>query len=147
MISPQLSMAVAQASVDDLRRSADPYSLAHRRAAPRPPAAADRTVTIRFGSIADQRQIACLAALDSSKPPTHPVLLAEVEGQLLAALAISNGAVIADPFHLTADLIGLLRARAAQLDANHRIGRLTRLRLWARTRSRAIAGKAARKCP
>jgi hypothetical protein len=141
MTPPYRTTAFAQTNVDDLRRAAEAYSIAHRRAEPVQPVAADRTVTIRFGSFVDQGQLARLAALDSSKPPTDPVLLAEVEGQLLAALAISNGAVIADPFHTTADLIGLLRARAAQLDGNRRIGRLARLRSWARARQRAGASE------
>lgn len=36
---------------------------------------------------------------------------------LRAALALKGGAVVADPFYPTADLIDLLRARARQLSA------------------------------
>jgi hypothetical protein len=64
----------------------------------------------------------------------QPVLLAEVDGQLLAALALSDGSVVADPFHRTADLIELLRARAHQLDGNRRARRSFRLRTWSRLR-------------
>jgi hypothetical protein len=45
------------------------------------------------------------------------VLVAEVDGQALAAISLADGAVIADPFHLTGDLVALLRVRAAQLQA------------------------------
>jgi hypothetical protein len=55
-------------------------------------------VTLRFASLADQGALARLAELDSTAPPTHPVLLAEVDGRLRAALAVTGGAVIADPF-------------------------------------------------
>jgi hypothetical protein len=147
MTSTQLSLACTRANLDDLHTSADTYSLPHRRADPRRARPTGRWVTVRFGSPADQGRLARLAALDSSKPPTDPVLLAEVDGQLLAALAISNDAVIADPFHLTADLISLLRARAAQLDTNRRVGRLARLRSWARAWPRAVASKDVRRCP
>jgi hypothetical protein len=78
---------------------------------------------LRFGSPADEDTLARLAALDSSKPPAYPVLLAEVDGQLLAALGLSDGTAVADPFHRTADLIDLLRARAHQLDGSGRIRR------------------------
>jgi hypothetical protein len=72
----------------------------------------------RLSSPGDERALARLAMLDSSTPPAEPVLLARVDGQLLAALALSDGSIVADPFHATADLIDLLRARARQLDGN-----------------------------
>jgi hypothetical protein len=58
-----------------------------------------------------------LAELDSATPPAQPVVLAEVDGQLRAALALTDGTLVADPFHPTADLIDLPRARARQLAA------------------------------
>jgi hypothetical protein len=95
-------------------------------------------VTLRFGSTADAERIARLAALDSSVPPAAPVLLAEVNGELLAVLSLSDRTVVADPFHPTRDLIDLLRARARQLDHHGRIGRS---RLWqTRPLLRAAAG-------
>jgi hypothetical protein len=77
------------------------------------------------------------AELDSAASPEQPVLLAEVDGQLRAALALTGGAVIADPFHPTADLIDLLYARANQLDATPRIRRSRRLRSRSRLRAPA----------
>jgi len=135
MISPQLHMALAQAKEDGPRRAADVYRLTHRRAQSGQPGAAERNVTLRLGSPADQERLARLAELDSSTPPVQPVLLAEVDGQLRAALALIGGAVIADPFHPTSDLIDLLRARARQLDATPRITRSRRLRSWSRLRA------------
>jgi hypothetical protein len=85
-------------------------------------------VTLRIGSLADQRPLARLAELDSAAPLGQPVLLAEVEGELRAALALSGGAVVADPFYPTADLVDLLRARARQLEAATPTGRS--LRSW-----------------
>ena len=54
-----------------------------------------------------------LAALDSSVVPTWPQLLVEIDGELRVAMSINDGAVIADPFYPTLELIGLLRAHAA----------------------------------
>jgi hypothetical protein len=118
MISPDLDLAVAQAKLDDFRRAADAYRQTHRRAQPERPVVAETSVTLRFGSRRDQRPLARLAALDSSTPPAEPVLLAEVDGQLRAALSLTGGTVVADPFHPTAELVDLLRARARQLDAS-----------------------------
>jgi len=112
MIPPYLNVALAQARSDDLRRAAIARSRTQPRAQAGRPVAGENTVTLRFGSPADEGPLAHLAALDSSKPPAHPVLLAEVDGQLLAALALSDGTVVADPFHPTVHLIDLLRARA-----------------------------------
>jgi hypothetical protein len=130
-------MAMAQAKADDLHRAADAYRLADRRTQPGRPVAAQRSVTLRFGTPADRQPLARLAELDSAAPPAQPVLLAEVDGQLRAALSLTGGAVIADPFHPTADLIDLLRARANQLDAAPRIRRSWRVR--SRSRLRALA--------
>ena len=131
MISPQQHLAVAQAQADQLHRAADAHRLSHSRAQPWRAATAERSVTLRFGSPADEGPLARLAALDSSAPPAHPVLLAEVDGQLRAAIALTGGAVVADPFHPTADLIDLLRARTRQLEAA-RIRRFRRARSWPR---------------
>jgi hypothetical protein len=94
-------------------------------------------LTLRFGSTADEDTLARLAALDSSKPPAYPVLLAEVDGQLLAALGLSDGTAVADPFHPTADLLDLLRARAHQLDGTGPMRRSGRLPSWSRVRALA----------
>jgi hypothetical protein len=130
MILPELHRALARAKADDLRRAADAHRLTHRRAQPEPPVATDRSVTLRFASPADQGPLARLAELDSTTPPAQPVLLAEVDGQLRAALALTDGTVIVDPFHPTADLIDLLRARARHLAATPPIKRSRRLRSW-----------------
>jgi hypothetical protein len=94
-------------------------------------------LTLRFGSPADEDTLARLAALDSSKPPAYPVLLGEVDGQPLAALGLSDGIAIANPFHPTADLLDLLCARAHQLDGTGRMRRSGRLPSWSRVRALA----------
>lgn len=75
----------------------------------------DTALTLRFATPDDGAALARLAALDSATPPAQPVLLAEVGGQLHAALSLSEATVVADPFRSTAELIELLRARARQL--------------------------------
>ena len=72
-------------------------------------------VTLRLGSPTDDRQLARLARLDSSKPLTQPILLAELDGTIAPALSLSTGTGVADPFQLTAGLVELLRVRACQL--------------------------------
>ena len=57
-----------------------------------------------------------LAALTDREPPDAPVLLAEADGRLIAALSTRTGEAVTDPFVVTNDVVALLRLRAAQLD-------------------------------
>jgi hypothetical protein len=72
-------------------------------------------VTIRYAADDDAAPLARLAELDSSRVPAGPLLLAEVGGELWAAVAIHGGAAIADPFRPSGPLVDLLRARTRQL--------------------------------
>jgi hypothetical protein len=81
-----------------------------------------KNITVRRASPADQVKLARLAALDSAKPPTGTVLVAEADSRMLAALPIGAGRPIADPFEHTAEVVALLELRAAQL-AERRNGR------------------------
>jgi hypothetical protein len=76
---------------------------------------ADTTFTIRRASDADAIAVARLAELDSASPPTGELLLAEVAGELWAAVEVEGGAAIADPFRPSGDLVELLRFRAARM--------------------------------
>ena len=101
-------------------------------------------VTLRFAFPDDFTDVAGLAALDSSVPPEQPVLLAEVAGEVRAALSLADGSVIADPFYPTASVVDLLRARAGQLlqDADHggrRQGLIARMRAAAAARGLALS--------
>jgi hypothetical protein len=72
-------------------------------------------VTIRRSYPDDRSALLRLAILDSADPITGDALVAEVDGELRAAVALSGGAAIADPFHRTADLVALLEVRASLL--------------------------------
>ena len=72
-------------------------------------------VVIRTATAADVPALHRLAALDCAACPRGPLLVAEVEGQIRAALPLAGGASVADPFHRAAELVELLRLRTAQL--------------------------------
>jgi hypothetical protein len=81
-------------------------------------------VTLRAAHPDDAAALARLAALDSRRLPTGPVLLAEEDGILRAALAPRTGTVIADPFAHTAHLVALIHRHATrQTTAPGRAGR------------------------
>jgi hypothetical protein len=72
--------------------------------------------TIRFAYPDDEAALRRLAALDSKPLPAGRLLVAEVGGELWAAVTISgHPEVIADPFRHTAALVALLRERAESL--------------------------------
>ena len=83
-----------------------------------PLATATATITIRTAYSDDDVALTRLAALDSAeKLPPRPVLLAEVDGELRAALSLRDGSAIADPFFATADLLALLEKHASATSA------------------------------
>lgn len=72
----------------------------------------DDTVVLRRATAADERDLRDLAELDSTRLGPGPHLVAEVDGRLLAAVSLHDGASVADPFRPTAGHVALLRARA-----------------------------------
>jgi hypothetical protein len=67
---------------------------------------------IRTATDADAPALVRLARLDSSRPPAGTVIVAEDGGQIVAAIATEDRAVIADPFRSTAPIVAMLRLRA-----------------------------------
>ena len=88
------------------------------------------SITIRPAYADDDSALARLAALDSAAaPPKSPLLVAEVDGELRAALSLRDGTAIADPFVPTMDLLELLRTHAAAGRRETRRGRRRQYRL------------------
>jgi hypothetical protein len=70
-------------------------------------------IMIRPAYADDYDALIRLAALDSADGvPPRPLLIAEVDGTLRAALSLRNGSHVADPFFPTLGLLTLLRAHA-----------------------------------
>ncbi len=79
------------------------------------PSGSAADVEMRLAGDADIEQIERLAQLDSRRAPRGPVLVADVEGDLWAAVSLDDGHGVADPFHPTGELLALLTTRAQQL--------------------------------
>jgi hypothetical protein len=71
-------------------------------------------IAIRLASEADNDTLLRLAALDSAPPPHGPVLVADIDGEIVAAHQLDRHRSIADPFRPTAELRELLELRARQ---------------------------------
>jgi hypothetical protein len=85
------------------------------------PAAAP--VALRPAVAADAPALRRLAGRETRSLPREPLLVAEREGRIDAAIGLRTGLVLADPFRPTADLRGLLRSYASALGAGRRTRR------------------------
>jgi hypothetical protein len=72
-----------------------------------------RQYTIRSATAADADDLRRLAILDSQPSLAGEILLAEMDGRLVAAVAMDGGRAIADPFVLTAAIVNALRVTRA----------------------------------
>src|SRR3954451_8262773 len=92
-------------------------------------------IAFRTATDEDDRVLRDLSALDSHSPLQRPAVIATVDGSPVAAVSLSDGQIVADPFTRTEDIVVLLRARVAALAAQRAsrrgIGTLARLRLAA----------------
>lgn len=77
-------------------------------------------ITLRPAMPADASAISYLAELDSRPALRGPVLLAEARGRPIAAIAVRDGAVVADPMRRTAAAVALLRTQRELLGRDHR---------------------------
>jgi hypothetical protein len=91
------------------------------------------SVTVRLAHEGDTSALSRLAERDGRPAPAAPLLVAEVQGRLLAARSLEDGGTIADPFvhsHHLAELLALrsLHLRAAREEAapRHRARDLAR---------------------
>jgi hypothetical protein len=79
-------------------------------------------VLMRRARVADAARIRELARLDDKRQPAGPFLVAETAGEITAAISLSTGTVVADPFRLTGDAVAMLRLRAAQVGQPNQLG-------------------------
>jgi hypothetical protein len=109
---PYLISVVAKERTQDMQSRAARSRLA--RTASGRQSRREAHVSIRDASPADAKELRRVAQLDSNEVPPAPLLIAEVDGRIWSAVSLSDGSVIADPFHPTAELIALLRRHATR---------------------------------
>jgi len=81
------------------------------------PTLAPHAITIRPVQRDDADAVKRLAGLDERPVPRGPLLVAEVEGVLEAAIGLEGGDTIANPFTESKAAVTLLHVRAVQLRA------------------------------
>ena len=80
--------------------------------------------TVRPAAEGDEQHLLRLSILDSQPEVRAPALIGEINGKPAAAMSLSTGRVVADPFAPTEALVAHLRVRAHALQT-HRRSRLT----------------------
>ena len=121
-----LLMNMAEQRSKELQDYASARRLAGRRrlSLTAAPAAGRQGVSIRRLGDADTEALDRVAGRDSAARPAGDVLGAELDGRLIAAMSITTGEVVADPFTRTDAARSMLLLRAAQLrEAHARDGR------------------------
>jgi hypothetical protein len=118
-MNPTITLAAASEHAADLRR----YAEDRRKASAASPQTDDESiVALRLAYAEDVGDVKRLADLDDAPALVEPAMLAIVDGQAVAALSLSDGRVVANPFVPTQKAVALLRLRAKQLsgERHHR---------------------------
>ena len=77
------------------------------------PTSAD--VVIRYARPDEADALATLAQLDSSRVPRGDVIVADVQGELWAAVSVEDGHAVANPFRPSGELTFRLSERAREI--------------------------------
>jgi hypothetical protein len=127
----------SQMAIHDHQRDLDGRTrAAFAGQAPEPATERQEALVLRLCTVADDAALERLAILETRPAPAGRYVVAEVDGDVVAAISLVSGAVLADPFRPTAELLPLLGMRAAQLAPEVRpsrgLPRWTTLRGWGR---------------
>jgi hypothetical protein len=116
---PEIMRLLVNEHVDDLRRAARPIARPSMREA------TDLAkIELRLCRVGDDPELAQLAVLAEQPLPFGRFVVALENGRLVAALPLTGGRMLTDPFVPTTHLRPLLELRAAQLRDPRRRRRL-----------------------
>ena len=122
-----LLIHMAHDHAGDLRREAERIRRARKGAATR-----EECLVIRPATARDRDAVIRLEQLEGRALAPGSALVAEVDGEVLAALQLANGSAVADPFRRTAHLVRQLEARrdnGSSVRGRRRLRSLLRTRL------------------
>jgi len=125
-VNSQFNLQIAREHIADLQRAAIAPPRAAETVMHEPKATP--VIALRLSGPDEADELAGLAGLDSSRPLSGDVLVAVVDGRLVAAISLGDGRVVADPLVPTDEARALLQARAAQLVQLPRLRRRPRFR-------------------
>jgi hypothetical protein len=124
----RMNLQIAEQRIADLHRAAA-ASRTVAEVVEAPKEEQTPVIALRLAGPDELDELALLAALDSQRPLSGDSLVALVDGNLIAAMSLRDGRVIADPLAPTDEARALLQTRVAQLRRKPRARRRRRLRL------------------
>jgi hypothetical protein len=99
------------------------------------------SILIRYGNAGDEVALERLAALDSRTLPKSSFLLAEIDGEIVAAAPLDVDAeLLRDPFRRTANVRELLSLQAGHVRRHRDVSRKGRRRFARAVRAHALRG-------
>jgi hypothetical protein len=111
-LHPEVLRVLAEGKMQDMRREqARNARVAAYERVPEEP-----TIALRLCRVDDERALARLAALEERPVPEGRLVIAELDGRIVAALPLDGGPALRDPFVRTAHLQSLLEVRVARLN-------------------------------
>ena len=111
MFHPTITKMLAEERIESLKHDAN----AHFPRRDRVPAADVQDVEVRLCRVSDDPQLEELSQLSERPLPFGRLVVGVVNGRIVAAVPVSGGYTLRDPFAKTSHVVPLLELRAAQL--------------------------------
>src|ERR1700756_18990 len=117
IMATSLNALVAREHIADLRRAASERGVGRaglrRRRSTAAMSSAGPAAAVRFAHPDEAGILRRLAQLDDAKELAGEILVATIDADVVAALSLDDGRVVANPFVLTSDAVEVLRRSAA----------------------------------
>lgn len=121
-MNESLSALIANERIADLHRAANGRRAVRASRRPRraPVSSARTAAAVRLAQPHEAGTLWRLAQLDDAPELAGTILVAMIDADVVAALSLEDGRVVADPFVLTSDAVKLLRRSAMALTGRGR---------------------------
>jgi hypothetical protein len=123
-MATSLNALVASEHIADLHRAANERGGGRaglrRRRGPAPVSDARPAAAVRLAHPDEVGTLRRLAQVDDAPELAGEILVATIDADVVAALSLDDGRVVADPFVLTSDAVELLRRSATALAGRRR---------------------------
>jgi hypothetical protein len=131
-MNPAFNVYLAQELINDNIRQAERFR--RSREVDRGEVDLGSPVTVRPYQARDAHALQRFAEMDGGQVPAEPILVAEIDGKVLAARSVLTRQTLADPSRPTAELVKLLDLRSVHLRhvADGGVPRPHRMRRFAR---------------
>jgi hypothetical protein len=115
MMNGAYHLAILRLRAEELERNAARFRSKADRDRTRPEPQPAQPVTMRLAVEADATRLAQIAGVARKGLPRAPLLIGEIGGRPVAAVSLSDGAIVSERLDAAREVVALLRFRASQL--------------------------------